>query len=91
MAIGGVRQTGKFGNTTGNQGHAAEKSGGEAFDVEKHAAGSSEETKGAELTRYNKKSKVSKIVDKNKKNRRGSPRTVLVDGEIYEVFLLAIA
>ena len=37
------------------------------------------------------KKKLMKIVDKRRKNRKYAPRTMLIDGEIYEVYLLAIA
>ena len=36
-------------------------------------------------------SRLMKIVDKRRKNRKYAPRTMLIDGEIYEVYLLAIA
>lgn len=93
MAIGGVGGTGKFGNTAGNQGHAAEKSGGEEFNLEHQSTSTAggAEASGIALSRYEKKSKISKLVDKKKRNRKGAPRTVLVDGEIFEVYLLAIA
>ena len=35
--------------------------------------------------------KLMKITNKKYRNRKGAPRTMLVDGEIHEVYLLAIA
>lgn len=96
MAIGGVRGTGPGGGNP-QQGSATStgQGAGKEFALEKQQTAMSDQAKantaaGTALVRT-KRSKTSKIVDRKKRNRRGSPRTVLVDGEIYEVFLLAIA
>jgi len=91
MAIGGVGAN-NFGagsqgaNTAGTQGNSE----GKEFALEKQATGS--KTAG-EITpsKLKAKEKTTKIVSKGKRNRKGAPRSVLVDGEIWEVYLLAIA
>jgi hypothetical protein len=35
--------------------------------------------------------RTTTIAGKGQRNRKGAPRTVLVDGQIYEIYLLAIA
>lgn len=97
MAIGGVRNTGSSGGNP-QQGNATSggQGSGKEFALEKQQTAMGDNAKanaaaaGTALVKT-KDSKTSKIVDRKKRNRRGAPRTVLVDGEIYEVFLLAIA
>ena len=92
MAIGKIPSTGSYGKPSGNLSHGAEKSA-EEFKLEGQStsADKAEKTEGAKLTKYRKSGKLTKLVDKKKRNRKGAPRTVLVDGEIFVVYLLAIA
>lgn len=92
MAIGGVQGAGGQGSAQNNQSNAANKSSTEEFNLEQQKANTQGNAvaSGTALTKL-KKSRTSKLVNKKKRNRRGAPRTVLVDGEIYEVYLLAIA
>ncbi len=93
MSLGGLSGIG--GGNTSPQGNGANASSGQGagseFSLEKQQTGAS----GALVPRSDVakalKSRTSQIVDRKKRNRKGAPRTVLVDGEIYEVFLLAIA
>lgn len=89
MSLGGLSGIGS-GNSSpqGNGANASGQSNGQEFSLEKQQTGAlvprSDVAKAL-------KSRTSQIVDRKKRNRKGAPRTVLVDGEIYEVFLLAIA
>jgi hypothetical protein len=92
MSLGGVSNVGTNGNFQQGQGaNAGGESSGKEFSLEKQQAGAS---KAALITADKAKQlrgKTTQIVDRKKRNRKGAPRTILVDGEIYEVFLLAIA
>lgn len=91
MSIGGLSNLRPNGNSNqGNQGAGANgESSGKEFSLEKQQAGS---IQAAGLGRTSKSKKTTtEIVDRKKKNRKGAPRTIIVDGDIYEVFLLAIA
>ena len=91
MSLGGVSGLGpNSGNSQGQGANASGQSAGKEFSLEKQQAnqagtlGSADQLKKA-------KAKTTQIVDRTKRNRKGAPRTIIVDGEIYEVFLLAIA
>lgn len=92
MSIGGLSSI-RPGGQNPQQGQGANANGesaGKEFSLEKQASGASAH---AGLVRSHdvSKFKLTKIVTNKKKNRKGAPRTILVDGEIYEVYLLAIA
>lgn len=94
MSLGGVSNLGPSNNqhqAAGNQ--AGSNSEGKEFAMEKQSTG--ESSASAALATKDQLAKLrgksSHIVDKSKKNRKGAPRTILVDGELYEVFLMAIA
>ena len=91
MSIGGLSNIRPSGNSNqGNQGaNANGESSGKEFSLEKQQAGAISSA-GLQRTRKSKK-QTTEIVDRSKKNRKGAPRTIIVDGDIYEVFLLAIA
>lgn len=91
MSLGGLSGVrGGGGNSSQGSGAGASGQSGQEFSLEKQQAGST----GALVPRSDLKAikgRTSQIVDRKKRNRKGAPRTILVDGEIYEVFLLAIA
>jgi hypothetical protein len=92
MSIGGlsnIRPSGQQ-NQQGQGASANGESAGKEFSLEKQASGAASQA-GNVRSHDISKLKLTKIVSKNKKNRKGAPRTILVDGEIYEVYLLAIA
>ena len=95
MGLGGLpsignHQGGLAGqNTQGGNAGAGDKP---EFALEQHSTSSGAASQAAaDANSLGKGSKIMKIIDKKKKNRKGAPRTMLVDGEIWEVFLLAIA
>jgi len=92
MSLGGVNRLGPGGGGTPHQGGGTGSAGDSEFSLEQQQAGSTELTKSS-ATKSNKltKAKTTKITERSKRNRKGAPRTVLVDGELYEVYLLAIA
>ena len=92
MSVGGVSNLGASNNhNQGGQGaNANGESSGKEFALEKQATGEAASTAIASRNKT-ARSKSSHIVDRKKKNRKGAPRTILVDGDLYEVFLLAIA
>lgn len=94
MAIGGLGGIGPSGQGAG-QGpgaNAGGESAGKEFSLEKQATGSQQAAAaGTGLKRTPKKDKTASIVSGKKKKVKGAPRTIIVDGELYEVFLLAIA
>lgn len=89
IGVSGVRTSG-----SGSQGQGANASGqssGQEFSLEKQQTNSSNAVvKSTDVSKVIK-GKTAQIVDRKKRNRKGAPRTIIVDGEIYEVFLLAIA
>ena len=92
MSLGGVTSIGQGGSHQQGQGASANgESSGKEFSLEKQQAGAAQ----AALVTADKakqlRGKTTQIVDRKKRNKKGAPRTILVDGEIYEVFLLAIA
>lgn len=91
MSVGnlsGIRPN--YGSNQGNQGAGANgESSGKEFSLEKQKAGAVVETSRKALKKARKN--TTEIVDRKKRNRKGAPRTIIVDGEIYQVFLLAIA
>lgn len=91
MSVGnlsGIRPN--HGSNQGNQGAGANgESSGKEFSLEKQKAGAVVETSSRALKKARKN--TTEIVDRKKRNRKGAPRTIIVDGEIYQVFLLAIA
>lgn len=92
MSLGGISGVGPGG--AGHQGQGANASGqssGQEFSLEQQQAGSTGALATRSDTAKSVKGKATSIVDRKKRNRKGAPRTILVDGEIYEVFLLAIA
>ena len=91
MSIGGLSNVRPNGNSNqGNQGaNANGESSGKEFSLEKQQAGAIQAT-GLERSQKKKK-QTTEIVDRSKKNRKGAPRTIIVDGDIYEVYLMAIA
>ena len=96
MGLGGLPSVGNHQgglqgqNTGGGNAGSGDKP---EFQLEQRDASSSGAAaqKTAEANGLGQGSKIMKIVNKKKKNRKGAPRTMLVDGEIWEVFLLAIA
>jgi hypothetical protein len=91
MSIGGVRNIGAGSNLPQNSGSSANSSNsGQEFSLEKQEAGSTGALVQSNAAKI-RNSKVIRIADGKKRNRKGAPRTLLVDGEIYEVYLLAIA
>lgn len=90
MTVGGVS-----GIRSGNQGQGGQgqqsADGTKEFSLEKQSTGNSKTTSIANEVAQRARAKTTQIVDKKKRNRRGAPRSIIVDGEIYEVFLLAIA
>ncbi|MBT6843130.1 MAG: hypothetical protein HOA17_04955 [Candidatus Melainabacteria bacterium] len=92
MSIGGLSNLRPSGNNqqSGQGAGANSESAGKEFSLEKQASGSADKA-GNVRSHDVSKIKLTKIVTNKKKNRKGAPRTILVDGEIYEVFLLAIA
>ena len=92
MSLGSISGIGQ--GRSGHQGQGANANGessGKEFSLEKQQTGTTQ----ASLITANKakklRGKTTQIVDRKKRNRKGAPRAILVDGEIYEVFLLAIA
>lgn len=91
MSIGGVNSN-NFGNpnqgasSSGAQGDSA----GKEFALEQQNSGELIKSDAAKAN-AGQKGRVTKIVGNKKRNRKGAPRAVLVDGEIWEVYLLAIA
>ena len=92
MSIGGLSNVRPNANSNqGNQGSGANgESSGKEFSLEKQQAGALAAT-GNERSLRAKKKTTTEIVDRSKKNRKCAPRTIIVDGDIYEVFLMAIA
>jgi hypothetical protein len=92
MSIGGLSNVRPNGNSNqGNQGAGANgESSGKEFSLEKQQAGALTAAGNARNNKTKKK-QTTEIVDRSKKNRKGAPRTIIVDGDIYEVFLMAIA
>jgi hypothetical protein len=93
MGLGGLPSIGGQGPNIGpgNQG-ASQNKGGTEFSLEQQKsnlaqAQAAQDKANSALSG----AKLMKIIDKKKKNRKGAPRTMLIDGEIYEVYLLAIA
>lgn len=64
---------------------------GKEFALEKQKTGSELVKANAVKSHDVSKIRTTKIVDKKRRNYKGAPRTVLVDGQIYEIYLLAIA
>ncbi len=92
MALGGISGIG--GGASSQQGQSGATSGesaGKEFSLEKQAAGSASQAGLVRTHDVSKALRTTRIVTNKKKNRKGAPRAILVDGEIYEVFLLAIA
>lgn len=91
MSIGGLSNIRSNQNPNqGNQGaNAGGESSGKEFSLEQQKAGSVSTLDQAKNKKA--KRKTTEIVDRKKRNRKGAPRTIIVDGDIYEVFLLAIA
>lgn len=93
MGLGGLPSIGGQGPNIGqnNQGSAQNKGGAE-FSLEQQKSGMAQAQAAQDKAQaVLSGAKLMKIVDKKKKNRKGAPRTMLIDGEIYEVYLLAIA
>ena len=97
MGLGGLPNVGGAGQqpNPNNQG-AAGKKGGSEFSLQQQNANANNQQAKAHAAQARDEvigngSKLMKIVDKRRKNRKGAPRTMLIDGEIYEVYLLAIA
>ncbi len=91
MSLGGISniRPGGSGRESGPNSGGTNTEGQE-FSLEKQdAKGSNALVKSHDVSSV--LSKNTRIVDKTKRNRKGAPRTIIVDGEIYEVFLLAIA
>ena len=92
MSIGGlsnVNRTNPNANQSGQGG--AGGSEGQEFSLEKQQAGAAQAAQLKNLKNTSKQRSTTEIVDKKKRNHKGAPRTIIVDGDIYEVFLLAIA
>lgn len=87
--LSGIRAGGQQGQPQGSSANAG--SSGQEFSLEQQAAGSSSQAALVRSHDISKAIKTTRIVTSKKKNRKGAPRSIIVDGEIYEVFLLAIA
>ncbi len=92
MALGSISGVGSGASHQQGSGAAANgESAGKEFSLEKQAAGSADKASLVRSHDVSKALRTTRIVTNKKKNRKGAPRAILVDGEIYEVFLLAIA
>jgi hypothetical protein len=94
MSLGGISNirtggqgTGQGQGTAGNQA----ESQGKEFSLEKQKAGTERTALISNQVAQKLRGKTSQIIDRKRRNKKGAPRTIIVDGEIYEVFLLAIA
>ncbi|MDA0772254.1 MAG: hypothetical protein O3C63_04865 [Cyanobacteria bacterium] len=92
MSIGGLSNIRPGGNQqqSGQGAGANGESAGKEFSLEQQTSGAAAQA-GKVRSHDVSNIKLTKIVTNKKKNRKGAPRTILVDGEIYEVYLLAIA
>ena len=97
MGLGGLPNVGGAGQqpNPNNQG-AGKKGGGQEFSLEQQNSNANNQQAQAHAAQARNDligngSKLMKIVDKRRKNRKYAPRTMLIDGEIYEVYLLATA
>jgi len=91
MVLGGISGVGTGGSNSPGQGAGTSgQSSGSEFALEKQQTGGAAKASSAEIA-SKLKARTTQIVDRKKRNRKGAPRTIIVDGEIYEVFLLAIA
>ncbi len=92
MSVGGINNRNNFGgNQQPSSSGADANSAGKEFALEKQKTGSSLVRSDGVKSHDVSNIRSTKIIDKKKRNRKGAPRTVLVDGEIYEIYLLAIA
>lgn len=98
MGLGRLPNVGGAGQqpNQNNQGAAGKKGGDVEFSLQQQNANANNQQAQAHLAQarndlIGNSSKLMKIVDKRRKNRKYAPRTMLIDGEIYEVYLLAIA
>ncbi len=92
MSVNGVNNRGFSGNQNSQGSGASGDGAGKEFALEKQKTGSqlirAEGVKSHDVSGI----RTTKIVgDKKRRNHKGAPRTVLVDGQIYEIYLLAIA
>jgi hypothetical protein len=91
MSLGGISGLGpSSGNNQGSGANASGESAGKEFSLEKQQAGRASGLGTADQLKRTR-TKTTQIIDRKTRNRKGAPRTIIVDGEIYEVFLLAIA
>lgn len=92
MSIGGVNRPalGASGQQ-GSQNNDSSASNAKEFSLEQQRTGTQLQKASAGAAGGVLKSTTARIVDRKKRNRKGAPRTILVDGELYEVYLLAIA
>lgn len=91
MSLGGISGLGPgAGHNQGQGANASGESAGKEFSLEKQQAGRAAGVAAGDQIKK-ARAKTTQIVDRKKRNRKGAPRTIIVDGEIYEVFLLAIA
>ncbi len=89
MSLGGLSGV-RAGGPNSQQGQGANANGessGKEFALEQQQSGQVALLSNVAAS----KARTAKIVDRKKRNRKGAPRTIIVDGEIYEVFLVAIA
>ena len=93
MSLGGVSNVGSAGNgqQQGQGANAGGESAGKEFSLEQQQAGAAQSALVTTDKLKKLRGRTTQIVDRKKRNKKGAPRTILVDGEIYEVFLLAIA
>ncbi len=96
MSLGGLPNVGGAGQQPNPNNQGAGKKGGSEFSLQQQNANANNQQAQAHAAQARNDlvgngSKLMKIVDKRRKNRKYAPRTMLIDGEIYEVYLLAIA
>jgi|GEM_PF-2365242 len=91
MSVNGVNGRG-FGAGSQPQGSGASNdSAGKEFALEKQKTGAQIVKADGVKSHDVSKIRTATIAGKGKRNIKGAPRTVLVDGEIHTVYLLAIA
>ncbi len=92
MSVNGVNGRNFGGGSQQPQNSGMNSDGaGKEFALEKQKTGSELVKAQAVQSHDVSKIRTTRIAGKNKRNYKGAPRTVLVDGQIYEIYLLAIA
>ncbi len=80
------------GNQQPQSSGAGSNSAGKEFALERQQTGVPPKASGVKAHDVSGiRPRTTTIAGKGQRNRKGAPRTVLVDGQIYEIYLLAIA